>query len=72
MTNPRADTLGDPWIEAWRQLEAFITSGATEEQVTAYARELGRGLSREMWHPQGAAQQANAVQQVTQEILTIP
>ncbi len=35
--------MSDPWTEAWRKLRAFIESGATEREVTEYARELGRG-----------------------------
>ena len=34
----------DPWMEAWRKLEAFIITGATKQQSAEYARELGRSL----------------------------
>ncbi len=60
---------GDPWMVAWRKLEAFIITGATKEQITEYARELGRGLP-DARDPVAYAQQAQAVQQVVQEILS--
>ena len=56
-------------MEAWRKLEAFIVAGATKEQITEYARELGRGLP-DARDPVAYAKQAQAVQQVVQEILS--
>lgn len=60
--------MSDPWMEAWRRLRAFIDSGATEQEITDYARELGRGLP-DTRDPQAWAQQADAIVQVVQEIL---
>ncbi|MGH3477506.1 MAG: hypothetical protein ACRDRY_11780 [Pseudonocardiaceae bacterium] len=34
----------DPWMQAWPKLRAFVDSGASEQDITAYARELARGL----------------------------
>ncbi|MGH4006684.1 MAG: hypothetical protein ACRDTH_00675 [Pseudonocardiaceae bacterium] len=64
-----AQADGDPWMEAWRRLEAFIVAGATQEQITEYARELGRGLP-DARDPVVYARQAAAVQQVVREILS--
>lgn len=64
-----AQVDGDPWMEAWRKLRAFIDSGATQQQVTEYARELGVGLP-DARDPQAHAKQAEAVQQVVREILS--
>ncbi|MGH8574153.1 MAG: hypothetical protein ACREX8_16490 [Gammaproteobacteria bacterium] len=64
-----AQVNGDPWMEAWRKLEAFIVTGATKEQITEYARELGRGLP-DARDPVAYAHQAEAVQQVVREILS--
>jgi hypothetical protein len=58
----------DPWMEAWRQLKTFIRSGATEQEVTDYARELGQALP-DARDPVAYAQQAEAVHQVVREIL---
>jgi hypothetical protein len=60
--------MNDPWMTAWRQLEAFVATGATKGQITAYARELGAGLP-DVRDPVAYAQQAAAVQQVVTEIL---
>ena len=56
-------------MDAWYQLKAFIRSGASEQEVTEYARQLGRGLpdARDL---AAYAQQAEAVQQVVREILS--
>lgn len=59
----------DPWMDAWRTLRAFIDSGATEAEVTEYARKLSRGLP-DPRDPQARAKQAQAVQQVVTEILS--
>lgn len=56
-------------MQAWRKLEAIIVAGATKEQITEYARELGRGLP-DARDPQAYAQQAEAVQLVVREILS--
>ncbi len=64
-----AQVNGDPWMDAWRKLEAFIVAGATEQQVTEYARELGRGLP-DVRDPVAYARQAEAVHQVVREILS--
>jgi hypothetical protein len=56
-------------MEAWRKLRAFIDSGATQQHVTEYARELGRGLP-DARDPVARAKQADAVQQVVTEILS--
>lgn len=64
-----AQTSGDPWMEAWRKLEAFIITGATKQEIAEYARELGRGLP-DARDPVAYAQQAEAVQQVVREILS--
>jgi hypothetical protein len=53
---------------AWNQLKTFVATGATEEAITAYAKELGRGLP-DVRDPVAYAQQAAAVQQVVTEIL---
>lgn len=63
----RAD--GDPWMDAWRALRAFINSGETKQQVTEYARELGQGLP-DARDPVAYAQQADAVSKVVREILS--
>lgn len=47
---------GDPWMQAWRKLEAFIDTGATKQEITEYARELGRDLP-DARDPQAYAQQ---------------
>lgn len=60
--------MSDPWMEAWRRLRAFIEGGATEQEVTEYARELGRGLP-DVSDPVAYACQAEAVVQVVREIL---
>lgn len=51
------------------ELKAFISSGATEQEVTEYARDLGRGLP-DARDPVAYARQAEAVQQVVREILS--
>jgi hypothetical protein len=64
-----AQADSDPWMEAWRKLRAFIESGATENEVTEYARELGRDLP-DARDPVAYAQQAEALQRVVTEILS--
>lgn len=64
-----AQADNDPWMDAWVELKAFIISGATEQEVTDYVRELGRGLP-DAGDPVAYAQQAEAVQQVVREILS--
>ena len=59
---------GDPWMVAWRNLRACIDSGASEQEVTDYARELGRGLP-DTRDPVACAHQARAVERVVHEIL---
>lgn len=58
----------DPWPEAWRLLRAYIETGATEQEVTAYAQELGRGLPC-LDDPLALALHARAIAWVTAEIL---
>lgn len=60
--------MSDPWMDAWHKLRGFIDSGATEQEVTEYARELARGLP-DVGDPVACAQQAEAVAQVVREIL---
>ncbi len=61
--------MSDPWMEAWWKLRAFVDSGATKQEITDYARELGRGLP-DVRDPVAYAQQAEAVQRVVTEILS--
>lgn len=60
-----------PGLEAWAKLRAFIDSGATQQQVTEYARELGRSLP-DIADPVAYAHHAEAVTQVVREILGDP
>jgi hypothetical protein len=64
-----AQAGSDPWMQAWRRLRVFIESGATEKEVTEYARELGQGLP-DARDPVAYAQQVEAVQRVVTEILS--
>ncbi len=60
--------MSDPWLEAWGKLKACVDSGATEQQVTDYAVELGRGLPS-LDDPEACARRAEAVARVVREIL---
>ena len=50
-------------------LKAFVRSGTSEQEVTDYARELGRGLPDAL-DPVAYVQQAEAVQRVVRKILS--
>lgn len=58
--------MDDPWLTAWRKLKAKVDAGATSEEVTEYARELGMGLPMT---PDSHAARAIAVQRVITDIL---
>ncbi|HZA17822.1 MAG TPA: hypothetical protein VE645_13210 [Pseudonocardiaceae bacterium] len=64
-----AQVNGDPWIDAWGKLKACIRSGASEQEATEYARELGRGLP-DACDPVANTQQADAVQWIVRETLS--
>lgn len=55
-------------MDAWDKLRAFIEGGATEHEVTAYARELGRDLP-DVADPVAFAQHADALAHVVRDIL---
>lgn len=68
--SPQSTDDHDPWMQAWHKLKAFIDSGATQQQVTGYARELGRDLP-DVRDPEAHAAQADAVQRVVRDILDL-
>lgn len=57
----------DPWLVAWEKLKVLIDSGASQEEITAYAAELGRDLPNT---PDSQAARAQAMQHVITDILT--
>lgn len=57
----------NPYITAWEQLTAFITSGASYAEVTAYAIELGRRLPDPL-DPLARDEQATAMQRALSDI----
>jgi hypothetical protein len=56
----------DPWLVAWTKLKTHIDTGATEQEVTDYARELGAQLPMS---PDSHAARALAIQHVITDIL---
>ena len=58
--------MNDPWLVAWIKLKALVYSGATPQEVTDYARELGMALPMT---PDSHADRAIAVQHVITDIL---
>ncbi|HEY6424609.1 MAG TPA: hypothetical protein VIY28_15460 [Pseudonocardiaceae bacterium] len=59
--------MTDPWVDAWVKLRAFIDAGATEKEVTEYAKHLGRELPQPR-DPEAYALKALAVQRVITDI----
>ena len=57
----------DPWLVAWTKLKTKVDAGATAEEVTEYARELGRELPMA---PDSHAARAIAIQRVITDILS--
>jgi hypothetical protein len=57
----------DAWLEAWTKLKTLIDSGATKQEVTDYAQELGMQLPMDS---DSHGDRAIAIQRVITDILS--